>query len=525
MIDHLHPIRNSRPIRKSRRSPAATRNGDTGGGALRPVGWDSVPTLPVRPTVEAAESAYATGGNGFASGGSPADDPIQVYLQQIARIPLLARSEEVALAREIDISRRQLRRGLLKCGFILRAAVELLHDVHRGRRTFDRTVQVSAMEGLNKEQILGRLEPNLRTLDALLERDAADFALSTDASCRKSDRAAAQKRLSRRRRRAIRLVEELGLRIEFFAERLTPLLEIHREINEATSQIDRPTAVAAPAAELRELRHRRRALLASAQLTPQGLDRLVPRIRQAHGRYERAKQQLCAANLRLVVSVARRYRNRGVAFLDLIQEGNAGLMRAVEKFEHCRGLKFCTYATWWIRQAVSRAVGDQSRTLRVPLHAIEKMTHLRRTHRKLLQDLGRNPDADELAAASEMTLEEVRLLLPRFHTPVSLDQPVGETSETEYGDLITPPEQPDPSELADLSTLQSRVGRALAQLGYREREIIKLRFGMGDGHCYTLEEISRIFRVTRERVRQIEDRALRKLQDPRQSAELVGFLD
>jgi RNA polymerase primary sigma factor len=153
------------------------------------------------------------------------------------------------------------------------------------------------------------------------------------------------------------------------------------------------------------------------------------------------------------------------------------------------------------------------------------MTHLRRTHRKLLQDLGRNPDADELAAASEMTLEEVRLLLPRFHTPVSLDQPVGETSETEYGDLITPPEQPDPSELADLSTLQSRVGRALAQLGYREREIIKLRFGMGDGHCYTLEEISRIFRVTRERVRQIEDRALRKLQDPRQSAELVGFLD
>jgi RNA polymerase primary sigma factor len=508
MIDHLFPIQN-------RESPTAARS--PGQGA--PLGRN-------RPTVNDQHDETPQTADGVACESmSPSDDPIQVYLKQIARIPLLTRKQELELAREIDVSRRRFRCGLLSCGFVLRAAVERLHDVQCGRRGFDRTVQVSETENLAKEQILGRLGPNLRTLDGLLNRNERDFAMWADGSRSKSDRLAALKRLKRRRRRAIHLVEELGLRIEFLAEQYAPFVEVHQELQALTERIVRLAAKKMRSGELDDLRRRRKELLAATEQSQVGLERLAGRVQAAHDRYERAKQRLCAANLRLVVSVAKRYRNRGVAFLDLIQEGNAGLMRAVEKFEHRRGLKFCTYATWWIRQAVSRTVGEHSRTMRVPLHAIEKMTLLRRTYGELVHRLGRKPDAQDLADASGMPLEDVRLLLPRFYAPVSLDQPLGDSSDTEYGDLLSPPEEIDPSEQADQSSLQSRVERALSQLGYREREILKLRFGMGDGHCYTLEEVARIFRVTRERIRQIEDRALRKLQDPRQSAELVGFLD
>jgi RNA polymerase primary sigma factor len=508
MIDHLFLIQN-------RESSSTARNPGRGAphGRNRPTVEDHHDETPQTADAAVWESI------------SPSDDPIQVYLKQIARIPLLTRKQELELAREIDVSRRRFRRGLLSCGFVLRAAVELLHEVRCGRRGFDRTVQVSEMENLAKEQILGRLGPNLRTLDGLLPLNERDFALWADGSRNKSDRLAALKRLKRRRRRAVHLVEELGLRIEFLTEQYALLVDTQGELQALTEQIVRLAAKQAPRSELDGLHRRRKELLAATEQTRAGFDRLTGRVQAAHDRYETAKQKLCAANLRLVVSVAKRYRNRGVAFLDLIQEGNAGLMRAVEKFEHRRGLKFCTYATWWIRQAVSRTVGEHSRTMRVPLHAIEKMTLLRRTYRELVHRLGRKPDAEDLADASGMPLEDVRLLLPRFHAPISLDQPLGDSSEAEYGDLLSPPEEVDPSEQADQSSLQSRVERALSQLGYREREILKLRFGMGDGHCYTLEEVARIFRVTRERIRQIEDRALRKLQDPRQSAELVGFLD
>jgi RNA polymerase primary sigma factor len=323
----------------------------------------------------------------------------------------------------------------------------------------------------------------------------------------------------------VRLVEELGLRIERLTPHYDRLLRLHARQRRLRAEIDRLKSVdAAPVARRRQ-HARLRKLLALAQHTPRSLDRLVDRIQTAHARYERAKQELSAANLRLVVSVAKRYRNRGVPVLDLIQEGNAGLMRAVEKFEHRRGFKFCTYATWWIRQSVSRAVTDQSRTLRVPGHAVEAMTRLRHAYARLLHQLGRRPKLDELAHAAGMLLDDARRLVPRLQNPVSLEQPVGGDGETEYVDLLALAAGADPAQQADQPTLRTRIDLALKDLGYREREIIKLRFGLGDGYCYTLEEVARIFRITRERVRQLEDRAMRKLRDPQRSAELVGFLD
>jgi len=259
--------------------------------------------------------------------------------------------------------------------------------------------------------------------------------------------------------------------------------------------------------------------------TPKQFDKRLRAVDRVFNQYEHAKRTLSSANLRLVVSIAKKYRNRGLSFLDIIQEGNTGLMRAVDKYEYRRGYKFSTYATWWIRQAITRAIADHARTIRIPVHMIETMSRLRTANKTLVQKLGREPTTKELADEAAMSVEETSRVVKISKHPISLDRPIGESEDSYFGDFIEDDDVDSPVATATQGMLKERIDMILKTLSYREREIIKLRYGIGDGYTYTLEEVGRIFKVTRERVRQVEAKAIRKLQHPVRSRRLQGFLD
>jgi RNA polymerase primary sigma factor len=276
--------------------------------------------------------------------------------------------------------------------------------------------------------------------------------------------------------------------------------------------------------ERTSLRRELRNLLLVTQESPRSLQTRCELLRRQFTEYEQVKRQLSSGNLRLVVSIAKKYRNRGLSFLDLIQEGNTGLMRAVDKYEYRRGFKFSTYATWWIRQAITRAIADQARTIRIPVHMIDVLSKLRNIQKRLLQELRREPTTEEIAERAGICLDEVKRVLDIGRHPVSLDRPVGEGDDCSFGEFIEDGQSDNPVKSANNGILREKIERLLKTLTYREREIIRLRYGLGDGYTYTLEEVGRIFKVTRERVRQIEAKAVRKLQHPVRSRQLEGFL-
>jgi len=453
------------------------------------------------------------------------DDPVRMYLTQMGEIPLLTRKEEIALAHKIEVTRSAFRRKLLACDYVIRSAVKVLTRVHRGELPFDRTVQVSVTDRLEKDQILGRLPHNLATLEVLLDQNAEDYRIATSKSYKMAQRRAAWQRLGRRRCRAVMLVEELGLRTQRIERMIDQLAQFSRRIDELETQLTQLKKQRRPLADRKPILIEYRNILRALQETPTSLRNRVKFLRKVYAEYQRAKRGLSEGNLRLVVSIAKKYRNRGLSFLDLIQEGNAGLMRAVDKFEYRRGFKFCTYATWWIRQAITRAVADQSRTIRIPVHMVETMSRVRNVSRALLQRLGREPTIEETARAADCTIDEARRVLAMSRYPISLDRPVGNSEDSHFGDLLPDIGAESPALGAAQEMLRNRISAVLKTLSYREREIIKLRYGLGDGYSYTLEEVGHIFKVTRERIRQIEAKAVRKLQQPSRSAELVGFLD
>ena len=453
------------------------------------------------------------------------DDPVRMYLTQMGEIPLLTRQEEITLAKTIEETRRQFRTKLLECDYVIQTAFRILKRVYDGELPFDRTVQVSVTDRLEKEQILGRIPHNLRTVTNLLRMNRQDFLLATGKKQSQKKRQDAWTRLSRRRRRAVRLVEELGLRTQRIETLIGVIEKFSRRVDELTAMIRRQSKLKKPTENVDELKKELATILFNCQESPTSLRNRVNYLRQIYSKYQQAKRELSEGNLRLVVSIAKKYRNRGLSFLDLIQEGNAGLMRAVDKFEYRRGFKFCTYATWWIRQAITRAVADQSRTIRIPVHMVETMSRVRTVSRRLLQELGREPTLEEVAKRAETTIEEARRVLAMSRYPISLDRPVGNSEDSQFGDLLPDGEAENPSIGAAQEMLRGRIDKVLKTLSYREREIIKLRYGLGDGYSYTLEEVGHIFKVTRERIRQIEAKAVRKLQQPSRSQELVGFLD
>ncbi len=453
------------------------------------------------------------------------DDPVRMYLTQMGEIPLLTRQEEVRLARQIEMTRARFRRKVLECDYVMQTAFKVLRRVQEGELPFDRTVQVSVTDQLEKAQILGRLPCNLRTLEALLKRNRHDYTIATSRSRPMAERRAAWRRLARRRRRCVRLVEELGLRTQRIEPMIKTLEEFSRRVDELKARIDEHRRHKGKPRQREPWVVEYRNILRATQETPTSLRNRVAYLKQIYAQYQEAKRGLSEGNLRLVVSIAKKYRNRGLGFLDLIQEGNAGLMRAVDKFEYRRGFKFCTYATWWIRQAITRAVADQSRTIRIPVHMVETMSRVRNVARKLHQKLGREPSLEEISKAADICVDEVRRVLAMSRYPISLDRPVGNSEDSHFGDLLPDTSARSPASGAAHGMLRQRINKVLKTLSYREREIIKLRYGLGDGYCYTLEEVGHIFKVTRERIRQIEAKAVRKLQQPCRSQELVGFLD
>ncbi len=452
------------------------------------------------------------------------DDPIRMYLNQMCDIPLLSRDEEISLSKKIEITRKRFRSAVLGNDFAMRHTVEILRKVHQGQLPFDRTIKVSLTERLTKEQVSARMPHNLATLDRLLKENRATFLLIVRKSTSPQEKEQAIRRYVRTRGKLLILAGELSLRSRRIHPVMRQLEEYATRMALLSERIDHLKHDPADSAECERLRKELRQLIVLTQESPRSLKARCEKFRKHFRDFEAAKRELSNGNLRLVVSIAKKYRNRGLSFLDLIQEGNTGLMRAVDKYEYRRGFKFSTYATWWIRQAITRAIADQARTIRIPVHMIDVLSRLRNLQKRLTQELKCEPSMEQLADCAEMSVDEVRRVLDIGRHPISLDRPVGEGEDNSFGEFIEDSDEDSPVANATNGLLREKIEVLLKSLTFREREIIRLRYGLVDGYSYTLEEVGRIFKVTRERVRQIEAKAVQKMQNPVRSKHLEGFL-
>jgi RNA polymerase primary sigma factor len=452
------------------------------------------------------------------------DDPVRMYLTQMGEIPLLTREQEIALAKKIEITRKIFRSKVLESDYCLQSAVEILQQVDDGDLPFDRTMKISTDEGMADKGTIGqRIPMNLASVRQMLLRNRQNWEDLGGVKTKK-DQEELRLAVRRRRRRSVKLLEELALRTSKVTPLMKKLSSISTKMVELEQRIEELKKVKDPGEDLEVCQEELSGLEDLVLEDAQNLHRRVVAVRKIYNKYEDAKRKLSGGNLRLVVSIAKKYRNRGLSFLDIIQEGNTGLMRAVDKYEYRRGFKFSTYATWWIRQAITRAIADHARTIRIPVHMIETMSKLRNISKALMQELGREPTIEEIARRAKMTVAETRRVLKISRHPISLDRPVGESEDSYFGDFIEDEKADNPVESATQEMLKDKIEQVLKTLTYREREIIKLRYGIGDGYTYTLEEVGRIFKVTRERVRQVEAKAIRKLQHPVRARKLEGFL-
>ena len=456
-------------------------------------------------------------------------DPIRVYLTQMGRLPLFSRKDEQAGAIRIAATRRAYRHYAFASDYVLGEIGRILRRVLDGKQRLDRTVDIAVSDVVQKKRLGHLITIHAKTLEEIRIRNREDFRIMVSRSTDDADRRAAALRLRRRRKRAVRLVLELQLRAVLLTPCFKRLIKIgqtldklHTDIRQLKSNASADPSVAET---LRCRQARLRSLMRLTRETPGTLRRRLKKTRRLQEEYDSAKRSFSAGNLRLVVAIAKKFQHRGLSFLDLIQEGNTGLMKAVDKFELRRGFKFSTYATWWIRQAINRAIADNARTIRIPVHVLETLSKVRRVLRELTFRHGTPPTLEETARSCNMSCEEVSQTLRIGHHPISLDQPIGDFEENSFGDFVEDTKQPGPEAVFQRDLLSTRINEVLQALTDREREIIKLRYGLTDGSIHTLEEVGRIFSVTRESVRQIEAKAVRKLRHPVRSRLLAGFLE
>ncbi len=453
------------------------------------------------------------------------DDSLGLYLRQMGAIPLLTRQEELTLARRLEHARKRFRVASLWGWPIIDRVVEMFAQVQAGQLAVDPTIDVVNSLGLSREQILSRMPHNLRTLRQVQAAAAAEFRVLLRAST-PSARSRLHRSLWRRLRKAIALVEELSPRIEVLER---AVLQLAREASALTALAQRIEETRGRSAADRELRTKLIKELRNEMLrlrsSPEHLASLMTVIKRRSGMYQQARRELAEGNLRLVVSIAKRYRGRGLSFADLIQEGNRGLMRAVDKYEHRLGFKFGTYATWWIRQGITRALADHARTVRVPCHQVGMLAAIERVRGELSVKNGREPAVEEIAAVLGLTPEDARSLRVVGRHPMSLHDPIGGDGERALEDFLNDPSAINPGHTADQHLLRERMAEVLRSLAPREREVIELRFGLTDGHPRTLDEVAKVYGITRERIRQIEARGLLKLRQPARSQRLAEFAE
>ena len=453
------------------------------------------------------------------------DDPIRMYLTQMGVIPLLSREEEISLAKKIEMTRKVFHRKILKSDYSQEVCLKILEDITNGELPFDRTLAVNVEHENYKERLLRQFPVHAKALKTILKKNREDYGHLKLKRTSAKNRYRLFKNIRSRQRKGSSIIEDLNIRTKKLQPIVKHLQEISSEMNNIKKQMVLHKKRDKTNGKLRDLKSRLSKFEDMAHETPERLEQRVATIEKVYKEHEIAKRKLSSANLRLVVSIAKKYRNRGLSFLDLIQEGNTGLMRAVDKYEYRRGYKFSTYATWWIRQAITRSIADQARTIRIPVHMIETMSKIRNVSKKLLQEKGREPGIEEIAKEVKIPVSEARRVLKISRHQISLDRTVGESADSAFGDFIEDDKAESPVSAAAQEMLKEKIESVLDTLTYREREIIKLRYGIGDGYTYTLEEVGKKFMVTRERVRQIEAKAVRKLQHPVRSRKLEGFLD